>query len=118
VSKGENRKNKRVRLLAHVMLLLEEVESPLVIRGVIADISLGGIGLHLFQPIEDGVKVKLEIRFSVGRGEIKTETTRGKTLYSYHIRDMYYVGIEFDQELNPLHHPFLCKRIQESLESF
>jgi hypothetical protein len=100
------------------MLFFEEAESSLTRRGAIADISLGGIGLHLFQPIEDGVKVKLEVSFSVGRGEIKTETVQGKTLYSYHIRDMYYVGIEFDQELNAMHQPYLCKRIQESLELF
>jgi hypothetical protein len=115
--KRDERKHRRAPLTAHVTLLVGKAEPPVVRHAMIADISLGGAGLYLDEPVEDGIEVKLEISFQAGGGT-KTETVRGKTIYSYHIKDTYYVGIEFDQELNPLHQLYLCKRIQESLESF
>lgn len=100
------------------MLLFGEAGPPLVRRGVIADISHGGIGLHLFQPLEVGVEVELEIRFPAIGGGIKTETVRGTTIYSKYIEDTYYVGIEFDKELSPKDQPDLYSRIQDILMSF
>ncbi|MGD2081105.1 MAG: PilZ domain-containing protein [Nitrospirota bacterium] len=111
------RKHRREPLSAHVMLLLDEGEHPLVRRGTVADISLGGIKLYLVQPLEVGAQVTLEIRFLVAGGEVKTEKVRGTTIYSQNIQDVYFVGIEFDQELNPERHPDLYGRIQDLLAS-
>lgn len=86
----------------------------MVRHATIADISHGGAGLYLAFPIEVGIRVKLEIRFIV-IGGLKTETIKGKTIYSYPIQDTYYVGIEFDQELNPIQHPDLYSHIQNIL---
>jgi c-di-GMP-binding flagellar brake protein YcgR len=118
MSSQEERKHRRAPLPAHVRLVLGEGAQQLVLRGAIADISLGGIGLHLVHPLEVGIEVTLELSFPVIGVGLKNETVKGKTIYSYHVQDTYYVGIEFDQELNPLHQPYLCKRIQDILESF
>lgn len=90
-------------------------------HSTVGEISLGGAGLYLVFPLEVDVKVKLGIRF-IAVGGVMTETVQGKSVYTYHIQDfdydLYYVGIKFDQELNPKVHPHLCKRIQNIIESF
>jgi hypothetical protein len=100
------------------MLLIGESEHPVVRRGMVSDISLGGIGLYLVQPLEVGVTVNLEIRFLIGGGGINTAKVRGTTIYSNLVGDTYYVGIEFDQELSPKGHPELYRRIQEILSLY
>lgn len=100
------------------MLLLEKGEPPLVRRGMVAEISLGGIGLYLVTPPEVGSKVTLEIRFLVTSGGVNTATVRGTTIYANFIQDTFYVGIEFDQELSAKNQPALYRRIQDVLESF
>lgn len=105
-------------LSANVMLVLERGEPPLVRRGMVSAISLGGIGLYLVQPVDSGSKVTLENRFLVTGGEFKTEAVRGTTIYSKYIRDTYLVGVEFDQELDPKQHPDLYGRIQDILQSY
>jgi c-di-GMP-binding flagellar brake protein YcgR len=100
------------------MLIIGESESPVIFRGMVSDISIGGAGLYLVKPVEVGIKAKLEIRFLVAYAGIKTAIVRGKTVYSYPFQDTYYVGIQFDQELNPKDQPDLYNRIQHILESF
>jgi hypothetical protein len=118
LSVEKERKHKRAPLTAHVMLLIGESEHPVVRRGMVSDISLGGIGLYLVQPLEVGVTVNLEIRFLIGGGGINTAKVRGTTIYSNLVGDTYYVGIEFDQELSPKGHPELYRRIQEILSLY
>jgi hypothetical protein len=110
----DKRKHKRTYLTAHVSLVICDSETPTVRSGMIADISNGGVGLYITSPIEDGARVKLEIRFLV-LGGIKTETIKGQTVYSYSIDGANYVGIEFDQELNPKNHPELFTHIENIL---
>jgi c-di-GMP-binding flagellar brake protein YcgR len=110
----DKRKHKRTYLTAHVSLAIGESEPPLVRHATIGDISRGGVGLYLTSPLEVGTKVKLEIRFLV-IGGLKTETIKGKTIYLKHMEDTYYVGVEFDQELNPLQHPELFTHIENVL---
>lgn len=113
----EQRSHKRIPLIARVMLLVGEGEHSVVMRGMVADISLGGAGLYLVQPLEVGATVTAEIRFLIIGGGIKTEHVRGTVIYSHYIEDIYYVGIQFDQALNPQRNPALYRRIQDNIES-
>jgi c-di-GMP-binding flagellar brake protein YcgR len=114
----KERRYKRAPLSADVRLFIDEGAHTSILRGMIVEISLSGIGIYLTQPLKVGSKVQFELYYLVASDEIKTETVRGTTIYSRYIHDIYFLGIEFDQELNPLHQLYLCKRIQESLESF
>lgn len=114
----QERKHKRAPLTAHVMLLIGESKPQVVMRGMVAEISFGGAGLYLVKPINVGVKVKLEIRFMLAGGGIKTTTLEGMTLYSNLVGDTHFVGIKFDQELNPKNQPDLYNRIEDILESY
>jgi hypothetical protein len=57
----------------------------------------------------------LEIRFPVSGGEVRSETVKGTTVYSNGIHNVHYVGIEFDNELNPKCQSALYSRIQNIL---
>jgi hypothetical protein len=100
------------------MLLFGESEHPVVRQGMVSEVSFGGIGLYLVRPLEVGVKVNLEIRFMAGGGAIRTVTVKGTTVYCKFMDDIYYVGVKFNEELNPKLHPNLYSRIQNILESF
>jgi hypothetical protein len=107
----KERRHKRIPLTANVMLLAGESAYAMVRQATIADISLGGVGIYHAFPLKVGVRVKLYICF-MAAGGAKTETVMGKTIYSYRIGNTYYVGIEFDQELNSSHHPELFTHIK------
>jgi hypothetical protein len=114
----ERRRFQRVPLSSNVMLVLDKGEPPLLRRGMVSGISFGGVGLYLVQPVESGTKVNVENRFLTVGGQFKTEAVRGTTIYSKYLRDIYLVGIEFDQELNPRDQPDIYSRIREVLKSF
>jgi c-di-GMP-binding flagellar brake protein YcgR len=107
-----------VPLSADVQLFIEGVDPPLVRRGMVSTISLGGTGLYLAEPLESGVKVALENRFLVSGDEVKTEVARGTIINSNYIRDIYLVGVKFDQELSPRHQPHLYSRVQDIVNSY
>jgi hypothetical protein len=107
-----------VPLSVDVQLFIEGAEPPLVRRGMVSTISLGGTGLYLAEPLESGVKVSLENRFLVSGDEVKTEGARGTIINSNYIRDIYLVGVKFDQELSSEHQPHLYGRIQDILKSY
>lgn len=103
-------------LSAIVKLLFDEGDGPSPLQGMVADISLTGIVLYLGKPLEGGAEVTLEILFHVSGGEVKSETVKGTTIYSNRIQNVYFVGIEFNQELNPKLQPALYSRIQNILQ--
>jgi hypothetical protein len=84
---------------------------------MVADISLGGIGLYLGKPLEAGAEVAIEILFHVSGGEARAEAAKGTTIYSNRIQNVYFVGIEFTQGLSPERQPVLYSRIQNLLNS-
>ncbi|MEJ2313699.1 MAG: PilZ domain-containing protein [Nitrospirota bacterium] len=114
----KKRRHKRAPLSAHVRLLVDEGARTLILRGLIVEISLSGAGLYLAQPPDVGAQVKLELSYLVASGEIKTETVGGTAIYSKYIHDTYFVGIEFDRELDPKDQPDLYSRIQDILISY
>jgi hypothetical protein len=118
IAQMERRKHLRVPLSANVQLHLEEGERPLIRRGMVSAVSLGGIGLYLVQPVESGSRVTLENRFMAAGGEIMTETVKGTAVYSKYLRDIYLVGIEFAQELSPNLQPHLYGHIQDTLKQY
>jgi hypothetical protein len=84
---------------------------------MVAEISFGGIGLYLVSPPEVGSKVRIEIRFLVAGG-VNTATVKGTTIYAKFIQDTYYVGIQFDQELDTKSQPALYSRLKDILEQY
>lgn len=111
----ERRRNKRVPLSALGIVLLDGGEGPLALQGTIADISFGGIVLYLDKPVDSGSQLTLEIRFPMSGGEVRAETVKGTAVYSNGIRNIHYVGIEFDNDLNPKCQAAFYSRIQNIL---
>jgi hypothetical protein len=111
----ERRRNKRIPLSALAVLLFDGDSGPLALQGTVSDISMSGVVLYLDTPLKGGAHVMLEIRFPVSGGEVRSETVKGTTVYSNGIHNVHYVGIEFDNELNPKCQSALYSRIQNIL---
>lgn len=111
---SEKRKHKRVPFSAVTKLTMDTGMA----QGMVADISMGGIGLYMDRPLQDGVEVSLEIHFNVSGGQIVTETMTGTVVYSHRIQNVSFVGIEFTGELGSESQPVLYNRVQNIIKSY
>lgn len=109
------RRHKRVPLAASVVLTFEESIEELPAEAMTADISFNGIGLYVGRQLPEDTAVTIEISFIASVDQIKTETVRGRIVYLNHILRVYFVGIEFSEELSPEKQPELYNRIQNIL---
>ncbi|MDA8241029.1 MAG: PilZ domain-containing protein [Nitrospiraceae bacterium] len=114
-SKATRRRHKRVPLAASVVLNFEEGGDELSLRAMTADISLSGIGLYIERSLQDGAGVTIEISFRAMGGLIKSDAVEGYVVYSNYIKDIYFVGIEFAEELAPSNQPDLYDCLQNIL---
>ncbi|MEJ2314190.1 MAG: PilZ domain-containing protein [Nitrospirota bacterium] len=113
----EKRRHKRVPLSAIARLVEAGEGEPLPLQGMVADISLGGVGLYLASPLEAGAEIALEIVFPASGGDVRAETVKGTVIYSKRIQHVHFVGIEFARELSPDRQPALHGRVQNILNS-
>ncbi|OGW29585.1 MAG: hypothetical protein A2X59_05740 [Nitrospirae bacterium GWC2_42_7] len=110
------RKHKRVPLASSVSVSFQENGEIQVFRALSSDISLSGIGLYIERPLPDKTQVVLEINFRAAGGVIKTDTVKGIVVYSNYVKDIYFIGIEFAEELTQESQPNLYDRMQNILK--
>lgn len=77
----------------------------------IANISLSGIGLYSERSIGKGKRVKIKIIFIDKDGNIRENTTTGKIDWQEKFKNIYLIGIFFDEELNVNNQPELMKHL-------
>jgi hypothetical protein len=73
--------------------------------------SLSGIGLYLDVPLEDTIDVSLDITFISSDGSIKTDAINGRVAYIRKIKDMYFTGVQFHEEINLKNQPSLYEHL-------
>lgn len=83
-------------------------------QAMTCSISLGGIGLYSDDSIEDDTNVSITINFLSADG-IRTDSIEGCVKYNKKIGDIYFMGIQFDEEVSPINQPSLYERIQKIL---
>ncbi len=76
------------------------------------DINREGIGLYSCSAMIEGTELRLEIMFKDIKGEIRTETVRGKVEWKYKWNWIYVSGIKFNQVLNHEETPGLLEYIE------
>ena len=108
-----NRRYKRVLITGIATLKFEEEERVRSIQTVIANVSLGGIGLYSYSAVEVNKCVSMSINFISGDGILKTDSIDGCIRCHKKIDDTYFVGIRFNEELNAKHQPLLFRHIQK-----
>lgn len=107
-----NRRHKRVPLASYAALTLRDDEEAGPVRGMTADISMSGIGFYLYGPLELDANVSLEIAFLGLGGLLRTDSIEGRPVYVNRLGEIYFVGIEFHEEIRPAKQPFLYERLQ------
>ncbi|GAB4389441.1 MAG: hypothetical protein Kow0025_14780 [Thermodesulfovibrionales bacterium] len=111
------RRNRRIPLAASVTLAFREGEETISLRGMAADISYSGLGVYVPRHLGDGTEVTVTINFIAAAGIIKSETLRGRVVFTEFIRDTFFTGIEFHEDLSPEGTPLLYGRLAEILDA-
>ncbi len=109
------RRHKRYSVTGSADLKYKVQEKNQIIHTLISDISLSGIGLYLDAPLEENLDVSLTISFISGDGTIKTDTIDGRIVYMKKIEEVYFMGTEFLEEINPKNQPLLYEHMQNIL---
>jgi hypothetical protein len=84
----------------------------------VANISFSGIGLYSATTIGKGKKVKITISFVDRKGKIVEDSTTGTVDWQKKFRNMYLIGILFDQELNIDEQPRLIEHLLWLIDTF
>jgi c-di-GMP-binding flagellar brake protein YcgR len=114
---SKNRRHKRVPITGSAFLTLKGQKQIQSFHTLTRDISLSGIGLYSDSYLTDCVDVSLRINFISTDGLLESTLLQGHVVYSRQIEEMYFVGIEFDEELNRKNHPSLFKHVHKVLNS-
>jgi c-di-GMP-binding flagellar brake protein YcgR len=107
-----NRRYKRVLITGIATLEFEEEEKVRSIQTVIANVSLGGIGLYSYNAVEINKYVSMTVNFISGDGVLKTDSIEGCIRCHKKIGNTHFVGIRFNEELNVRHQPLLFRHVQ------
>ena len=108
------REHKRVPITGSAVLKFEHKGEMQLIQAMTGSISLGGIGLYGDDRIEDDTNLSIAISFMSADG-IKTDSIEGCAIYNKNIADMYFMGIQFNEEINSEQQPSLYEHIQKIL---
>ncbi|HXX58521.1 MAG TPA: HD domain-containing phosphohydrolase [Thermodesulfovibrionales bacterium] len=103
----EKRRHRRVALTGTATLKPKGKRDVQPVQTMIADISLSGMGVYADNPIEEGVSFSIDIYFVSLEGSMATVSVSGNTCFVRQIKDIYFVGIHFKEELDPIKHPSL-----------
>jgi hypothetical protein len=82
-------------------------KEKIVVDASIANISFSGIGLYSPAPIGKNKKVDIKISFINKDGKVCEDSTTGKVDWQSKLKNIYLLGIFFDEELNMINHPKL-----------
>jgi len=108
-----NRRYKRVLITGIATLKFEEEEKVRSIQTVIANVSLGGIGLYSYHAVEINKYVSMTVNFISGDGVLKTDSIEGCIRCHKKIGSTHFMGIRFNEELNARHQPLLFRHVQK-----
>ncbi len=82
-----------------------------VVEATIANISFSGIGLYSSRSIGRGRMVSINVSFVGRAGKTREDTISGKVDWQKKFKDMYLVGVLFDEEPNITNQPNLLEHL-------
>jgi hypothetical protein len=113
----DKRQYERVPISGLAALVFEEGGENHSIQTVIANISLRGIGLYSYNSIQVKTCVSITIDFISADGVLKTGSIEGCVMCNHKIDNTYFVGIQFNEEINAQNQPSLFKHLQISFQT-
>jgi hypothetical protein len=107
------RQCKRVPISGIAALVFEKKGQIYSIETVIANIALKGVGLYSYNSIEEKTGVSITIHFISEDGALKTDSIEGCVMCNKQIDNTYFIGIQFNEEINIKNQPSLFEQIQK-----
>ena len=107
--------HKRIRISGSATLDFKKKGESQSIQTLVANISLGGIGLYSYSAIKVETSVSITINFISLDGGLKTDSIEGRVINIRKIGDPHLLGIQFDEEIYAQNQPSLFKHIQNIL---
>ncbi|MEC4685269.1 MAG: PilZ domain-containing protein [Nitrospirota bacterium] len=96
------RRHHRYPILATAVVEVRNDKNPQPIETMVASISQSGMGVYSNAPLEKGTPVTIEITFISVKGIKENDTVEGRVVWLSKLGKIYFVGIAFDEELNPV----------------
>lgn len=109
------RRYKRFLLSGIVTLKFSKKDEIQSIQTVIANISLGGIGVYSYKTVEVKTSVSINTNFISIDGNLKTDTIEGRVISNRKIGNTYFIGIQFNEEIDAKNQPSLFKYLKDIL---
>jgi c-di-GMP-binding flagellar brake protein YcgR len=81
------------------------------IQTVIANVSLRGMGLYSYNSLKIKTVVSITMNFIFTDGSLKSNSLNGQVVSNKKIDKIYFIGIQFHEEVDPKKQPFLFKYI-------
>jgi hypothetical protein len=110
------RKHKRVPLSAVATVTFSDADGLHSVQAMAGSISFGGVGLYSDDPLADGTDVSMAMNFISAEGSMERAVITGHVVYSKMIGDLYYEGVQFDEELTRTNQPSLYEHIAKVLQ--
>ena len=108
------RKHKRFPITGTATLQFEDEGKSRTIPAVLTSISTVGMGLYTNNPIEANKQVSVTINF-ISIDGIEDSVIEGSVVFNRDIGNIHFVGIQFNEYVNPQNQPVLFKHIQNIL---
>lgn len=110
----EKRRHKRFPITGVATLQFEDNGEIKTMQVMLSSISSVGIGLYADSPIETNKNVSVTINF-ISSGGTKKSVVEGSVVYNKDLGKLHFVGIEFNEDVNPINQPLLYEHIQNNL---
>ncbi|NOZ25542.1 MAG: PilZ domain-containing protein [Nitrospirae bacterium] len=107
MSRKNLRRHHRYPILATALVRPEGGKDVQPIETMVASISQSGLGVYSYEPLKTGTRVTVEINFISVKGIREKDTAEGRIVWLSGMGRLYFVGIAFDEDLNPSKQPRL-----------
>jgi hypothetical protein len=106
------RRHERFAITGIATLKFEDKGEIKTTQATLSTISSEGIGLYVDSPIKNDTYVSLTIHFISGDG-IKNNSIKGSVLYNRDLGKRYFIGIQFNEDINSKNQPLLYTHLQK-----
>mgnify|MGYP001561885709 CR=1 FL=1 len=110
------RRYRRYPISASASLKINDGKDSPALEILAANISRSGLGAYSYVPIPDNISVSIEMSFAGIKG-IEKASLEGKIMHSSRLGSLYYIGIDFSEELNPDSQPLLYSHFWKIIET-
>ena len=108
------RRHKRVTITGAATIKYVDKSKDISLHAMTVNISLGGIGLYCDELVEINTDVSVEINFISVDG-MRTCGIEGRVVYTKNIGDVWFTGVQFDEDVDHDNQPCLYEHIQKIL---